>query len=186
MLMVRRALEDRGEAALRRRVLVPDSAHGTNPASASMAGFDVTEVTSGPAGTLEPAALRAELGEDVAAVMMTVPNTLGLWEPHVEEIATATHEAGAYLYGDGANLNAIAGQVRFGDLGFDVVHINLHKTFATPHGGGGPGAGPVCSGDELAPYLPTPVVTRSGERLTSNARRQASGDCSSSMARSAY
>ncbi len=165
MLMVRRALEDRGEAALRRRVLVPDSAHGTNPASASMAGFDVTEVTSGPAGTLEPAALRAELGEDVAAVMMTVPNTLGLWEPHVEEIATATHEAGAYLYGDGANLNAIAGQVRFGDLGFDVVHINLHKTFATPHGGGGPGAGPVCSGDELAPYLPTPVVTRSGERL---------------------
>jgi glycine cleavage system P protein (glycine dehydrogenase) subunit 2 len=163
MLMVRRALEERGEGDQRRRVLVPDSAHGTNPASAAMAGFAVTELPSGPDGTIELETLRAELGDDVAAVMVTVPSTLGLWEPHIEELAAATHEAGAYLYGDGANLNAIVGRIRFGDLGFDIVHLNPHKTLAAPHGGGGPGAGPVCCTPDLADYLPAPVIARADD-----------------------
>ena len=174
MLMVRRALEERGEADRRQRVLVPDSAHGTNPASAAMAGFAVTELPSGPDGTVQPQTLRAELGEDVAAVMVTVPSTLGLWEPHIEELAAATHEAGAYLYGDGANLNAIVGRIRFGDLGFDVVHLNPHKTFAAPHGGGGPGAGPVCCVDELASYLPAPVIARADDETFTLERPAAS------------
>ncbi|MSQ36444.1 MAG: glycine dehydrogenase subunit 2 [Dehalococcoidia bacterium] len=158
VLMIKRALEERGELARRRRVLVPDSAHGTNPATAAMAGFTVTQLPTGPDGSLDRAVLARELDDTVAALMVTVPNTLGLWERGIEEVAAQAHEAGAYLYGDGANLNAILGRVRFGDLGFDVVHLNLHKSFSTPHGGGGPGAGPVCATHELAPYLPAPIV----------------------------
>ena len=165
VLMAKRALEDRGELARRRRVLVPDSAHGTNPATAAMAGFEVTQITTAADGSMDRATLEAELDETVAAVMVTVPNTLGLWERGIEEVAGLVHAAGAYLYGDGANLNAIVGRVRFGDLGFDVVHLNLHKSFSTPHGGGGPGAGPVCCSAELAPYLPAPVVEACADGL---------------------
>ena len=159
MLMVKRALEARGELAWRRRVLVPDSAHGTNPASAAMAGFEITDVPSGSDGSMNRATLARELNPTVAALMVTLPNTLGLWEQDIDAVARLVHDHGALLYGDGANLNAILGRVRFGDLGFDVVHLNLHKTFGTPHGGGGPGAGPVCCTRELAPFLPAPVVT---------------------------
>ena len=158
ILMIKRALERRGELAQRRRVLVPDSAHGTNPATAAMAGFTVTELPSGPDGCVDLAALDAALGDDVAAFMITLPNTLGLWERDIQTIVQKVHAAGAYVYGDGANLNAILGRMRFGDLGFDVVHLNPHKTFSTPHGGGGPGAGPVCASPALAPYLPAPIV----------------------------
>lgn len=158
MLMVRAALDARGELDRRRRVLVPDSAHGTNPATAAMAGFTVTQIPTAPDGSLDRAALDAALGADVAALMVTCPNTLGLWERGIEEVAAAVHAHGALVYGDGANLNAVVGRVRFGDLGFDVVHLNLHKTFSTPHGGGGPGAGPVCATAALAEFLPAPVV----------------------------
>jgi len=163
ILMVKRALDRRGDLARRRRVLVPDSAHGTNPATAAMAGFTVTQIPTAADGSMDRVVLERELDGTVAAVMVTCPNTLGLWERGIEEVAARVHEAGAYLYGDGANLNAIVGRVRFGDLGFDVVHLNLHKTFSTPHGGGGPGAGPVCATLELAAYLPAPVVTQQDE-----------------------
>ena len=158
VLMIMSALEDRGEIETRRRILVPDSAHGTNPATAAMAGFSVTQIPTAADGSLDRATIERELDETVAAVMVTAPNTLGLWERGIEEVARLIHDAGAYLYGDGANFNAIMGRVRYGDLGFDVVHLNLHKSFSTPHGGGGPGAGPVCCSEELARYLPTPVV----------------------------
>ncbi len=165
VLMVTRALEDRGELETRRRILVPDSAHGTNPATAAMAGYQVTHIETAADGAMDRAEIERELDETVAAVMVTVPNTLGLWENGIEEVAELIHDAGAYLYGDGANFNAIMGRVRYGDLGFDVVHLNLHKSFSTPHGGGGPGAGPVCCTDELAPYLPTPVVEEDQDGL---------------------
>ena len=158
VLMIKAALEDRGELEQRRRILVPDSAHGTNPATAAMAGFAVTHIPTADDGSLDRATIERELDETVAGVMVTVPNTLGLWERGIEEVADLIHEAGAYLYADGANLNAIMGRVRYGDLGFDVAHLNLHKSFSTPHGGGGPGAGPVCCNEELAPYLPTPIL----------------------------
>ncbi len=158
VLMIRAALADRGELEQRRRILVPDSAHGTNPATAAMAGFAVTHIPTADDGSLDRATIERELDETVAGVMVTVPNTLGLWERGIEEVADLIHEAGAYLYADGANLNAIMGRVRYGDLGFDVAHLNLHKSFSTPHGGGGPGAGPVCCNEELARYLPTPIL----------------------------
>ncbi len=158
VLMIAAALEDRGELEQRRRILVPDSAHGTNPATAAMAGFDVTQIPTASDGSLDHDAIHRQLDETVAAVMVTVPNTLGLWERDIEALADAIHNAGAYLYADGANLNAIMGRVRYGDLGFDVAHLNLHKSFSTPHGGGGPGAGPVCCAEALAPYLPTPIL----------------------------
>ncbi|MBM4415868.1 MAG: glycine dehydrogenase subunit 2 [Chloroflexi bacterium] len=164
VLMIKRALEERGELAQRRRVLVPDSAHGTNPATAAMCGFTVTQLPTGADGSLDRVVLARNLDGSVAALMVTAPNTLGLWERGIEEVAAQAHAAGAYLYGDGANLNAILGRMRFGDLGFDVVHLNLHKSFSTPHGGGGPGAGPVCATPELAPYLPAPIVgARAGD-----------------------
>jgi len=144
-------------------VLVPDSAHGTNPASAAIAGFKVVEVPSAPDGTLDKAAFRAALTERVAAVMLTCPNTHGLFEPAVQQIAEMAHAVDALMYYDGANLNAIVGRCRPGDMGFDVMHFNLHKTFATPHGMGGPGAGPVGVKEKLAPYLPGPRVTKMGE-----------------------
>jgi glycine dehydrogenase subunit 2 len=157
ILMIKKYLAERGETA-RRKVLVPDSAHGTNPATAAMAGFEVVTVPSDAAGNTGLAFLREVLDGDVAAMMLTLPSTLGLFDPKIGEIARLLHESGALLYGDGANQNAFLGQARFGDMGFDVVHLNLHKTFSTPHGGGGPGAGPVCVKAHLAPYLPAPVV----------------------------
>ena len=141
VLMIARALEDRGELETRRRILVPDNAHGTNPATAAMAGFTVTEIPTGADGSLDRDAVAREMDETVAAAMVTAPNTLGLWQRGIERVADLLHDAGAYLYGDGANLNAIMGRVRFGDLGFDVVHLNLHKSFSTPHGGGRPRRG---------------------------------------------
>ena len=144
--------EDRPE------IVVPDSAHGTNFASAALAGFDVVELPSGEDGRVDPEALDAALSEDTAALMLTNPNTLGLFEREIETIAEMVHDAGGLLYYDGANLNALLGRARPGDMGFDIMHYNVHKTFATPHGGGGPGAGPVGVVEELAPFLPTPQV----------------------------
>jgi len=147
----------------RRRVLVPDSAHGTNPATAAMAGFEVEAVPSGRDGNMEVDALERALGDNgdsVAALMLTLPSTLGLFEPRIVRIAELLHEHGALLYGDGANMNAMLGRVKPGELGFDVFHLNLHKTFSTPHGGGGPGAGPIAVTSRLAPYLPAPHVRR--------------------------
>ncbi len=142
----------------RTEVLIPDAAHGTNPATASLAGFDVVEVASDKRGGVDLEALKAKLGPKTAAVMLTNPSTLGLFEDNIVEIARLTHEAGGLLYYDGANLNAILGKCRPGDTGFDVVHVNLHKTFSTPHGGGGPGSGPVGVKEHLAPFLPGPTV----------------------------
>lgn len=159
MLMIRKALKDRGEG--RRTVLIPDSAHGTNPASAVFAGFKVKEIASTSAGTLDLAVLQRELeGGDVAALMITVPNTLGVFEPEIARAAAMLHERGAFLYMDGANLNAFVGVASPGKMGADALHINLHKTFSTPHGGGGPGAGPVAVSQLLEPYLPVPVVEK--------------------------
>jgi glycine dehydrogenase subunit 2 len=162
MTAIRAALDARGEGATRRTVLVPDSAHGTNPATAALLGFDVRAVGARADGTVCLAAVREKLGPDVAAMMLTNPNTCGLFEPDIVEIAAALHGAGAYLYADGANFNAIAGLVRPGDLGVDAMHINLHKTFSTPHGGGGPGAGPVVLSEALAPFAPVPFVVKDG------------------------
>jgi glycine dehydrogenase subunit 2 len=162
VLMIRAYHEARGEK--RTKVLIPDSAHGTNPASTALAGYEVIEVKSDAEGRVELDDLQRHLGPDVAAFMITVPNTLGNFEPRVMEIAELCHAAGAQVYMDGANLNALLGIVRPGDLGFDVVHMNLHKTFTTPHGGGGPGAGPVGVKAHLAPYMPVPVVTREPAR----------------------
>lgn len=144
----------------RRRVLIPDSAHGTNPASVTLGGYEVTTIPSGENGLVDLAALKAALGPDVAGIMLTNPNTVGLFEEEIEDIASAVHDVGGLLYYDGANLNAILGVVRPGDMGFDIVHMNLHKTFATPHGGGGPGAGPVAVSARLAEFLPGPKATR--------------------------
>jgi glycine dehydrogenase subunit 2 len=144
----------------RKRVLIPDSAHGTNPASVTLGGYDVTTVPSNERGLVDLTALRAALGPDVAGIMLTNPNTVGLFEEEIVEIARAVHDVGGLLYYDGANLNAILGAVRPGDMGFDIVHMNLHKTFATPHGGGGPGAGPVAVASHLVDFLPGPKAAR--------------------------
>jgi glycine dehydrogenase subunit 2 len=156
MLMIKAFLRDREPQGARTVVLVPDSAHGTNPASAAMAGFSVAEVPSNRRGRVDVSALRRIVDGRVAALMLTNPNTLGLFEDEILEISEIVHQAGGLVYYDGANANAILGRVRPGDMGFDVVHFNLHKTFATPHGGGGPGAGPVGVKAPLAPYLPIP------------------------------
>ncbi|PSQ15806.1 glycine dehydrogenase (aminomethyl-transferring) [Halobacteriales archaeon QS_8_69_26] len=156
VLVARAHHEDRGDP--RSEVVVPDTAHGTNFASAAMAGFDVVELPSGDDGRVDPEALAAALGEETAALMLTNPNTLGLFEREIDEIAEMVHDAGGLLYYDGANLNALLGRARPGDMGFDIMHYNVHKTFATPHGGGGPGAGPVGVTEELAPFLPSPHV----------------------------
>lgn len=157
-LMVIRAYHEQRSDMKRTKVIVPDSAHGTNPASAAMAGFSIIEVKSRPDGTVDVDDLRPLLDETVAAVMMTNPNTLGIFERNIPEIAKLVHEAGALLYYDGANLNPMVGVARPGDMGFDVMHINLHKTFSTPHGGGGPGSGPVGVRKGLEEYLPNPQV----------------------------
>ena len=158
ILMIRAYHRARGEGDQRRVVLVPDGAHGTNPATAAMAGYRVVEVPSDERGEVDLDAFTRALGPEVAAVMLTNPNTVGVFETRILEIARRAHEAGAQLYYDGANLNAIVGRVRPGDMGFDVVHLNLHKTFTTPHGGGGPGTGPVGVKAHLADYLPVPLV----------------------------
>jgi glycine dehydrogenase subunit 2 len=158
LLCIRAALEARGDP--RGVVLVPESAHGTNPATAAFAGYRVESIPATPAGRVDLAALEARLGPDVAAVMITNPNTCGLFEPDMKRIADAVHAAGGFVYCDGANFNAIVGKVRPGDLGVDAMHINLHKTFSTPHGGGGPGSGPVVLSEALAPFGPLPFTAR--------------------------
>jgi len=169
LLSIRAAIEARGEKRL--RVLVPESAHGTNPASAAACGFTVDPIPATERGRVDLAALKAKLGPDVAAVMVTNPNTCGLFEDEILEIAAAIHGAGGYFYCDGANYNAIVGRVRIADMGIDAMHINLHKTFSTPHGGGGPGAGPTVLSDALAPYAPLPYVVHDdgGFRLIEHA-----------------
>jgi glycine dehydrogenase subunit 2 len=151
----------RGEK--RKYVIVPDSSHGTNPASAAMAGYEIITIPTAPYGDMDLDAYRAAMNGEVAAVMMTCPNTLGIFNPHIDEICEIAHQAGALTYYDGANLNAIMGKVRPGDVGFDVIHVNLHKTFGTPHGGGGPGSGPVGVKKGLIPYLPTPRVVKTAD-----------------------
>ncbi len=164
MMAIKAALSARGEA--RTKVLVPESAHGTNPATAALLGYAVVTVPARDDGTVAAEDVRGKLAEhpgEVAALMLTNPNTCGIFEPEVAKIAEAVHEAGAYFYCDGANLNAIMGKAKPGDLGIDAMHINLHKTFSTPHGGGGPGAGPVVLSEALAPFAPLPIVARDGE-----------------------
>jgi glycine dehydrogenase subunit 2 len=158
LLCIRAALEARGDK--REVVLVPESAHGTNPATAAFAGYRVENIPANAAGRVDLDALKARLGPDVAAVMITNPNTCGLFEPDMKAISDAVHAAGAFVYCDGANFNAIVGKVRPGDLGIDAMHINLHKTFSTPHGGGGPGSGPVVLSEALSPYAPLPFVAK--------------------------
>jgi len=158
LLCIRSALEARGDE--REVVLVPESAHGTNPATAAFAGYRVENIPANKAGRVDLDALKARLGPDVAAVMITNPNTCGLFEPDMIAISEAVHAAGAFVYCDGANFNAIVGKVRPGDLGIDAMHINLHKTFSTPHGGGGPGSGPVVLSEALAPFGPLPFVAK--------------------------
>jgi glycine dehydrogenase subunit 2 len=160
LLLMRAWHASRGEGAQRTRVIIPDSAHGTNPASVTLGGYSVTTVASDERGCVDVAALQAVLGDDVAGIMLTNPNTLGLFEEEILDIQAAVHGVGGLLYYDGANLNAILGVCRPGDMGFDIVHMNLHKTFAVPHGGGGPGAGPVAVTEALAPFLPGPRPAR--------------------------
>ena len=161
--MIRAYHRSRGDEA-RTEILVPEAAHGTNPATATMCGCVVREIPVGPDGDVDVVALRAAVGPRTAGIMLTNPSTLGIFERHVVEVAQIVHDAGGLLYYDGANLNAILGKVRPGDMGFDVMHMNLHKTFSTPHGGGGPGAGAVGVGARLMPFLPVPIVGRDGER----------------------
>ena len=157
LLVLRAWLDERGETE-RRTVLIPDSAHGTNPASCTLAGFKVVTIKSSGRGLLDVDDLREHLGPDTAGLMITNPNTLGLFEENIQQICEAVHEAGGKVYMDGANFNAIVGVTRPGDFGVDMMHLNLHKTFSTPHGGGGPGAGPICVTEELGKYLPVPRV----------------------------
>ena len=161
ILLAQAAIRHRGEN--RRWVLIPDSAHGTNPASAHFAGFEVKELLSNAQGTLDLEDLERAMTDEVAALMLTVPNTLGVFENHIVEIARIVHAKGGFLYCDGANFNAFVGKARPGDMGIDVLHMNLHKTFTTPHGGGGPGAGPVGVSRELVPFLPAPMVEHGAE-----------------------
>jgi glycine dehydrogenase subunit 2 len=160
LLLTRAYHEDRGES--RHKVLTPDTAHGTNPATVTMSGYEVVKVGTAPDGGVDLDDLREKAGDDTACLMLTNPNTLGLFDRNIEEIAKIVHDAGATLYYDGANLNAVMGVSRPGDMGFDIVHFNLHKTFTQPHGGGGPGAGPIAVSDRIEPFLPRPQVVRRG------------------------
>jgi glycine dehydrogenase subunit 2 len=160
LMLIRAYHQARGNP--RKKVLIPDTAHGTNPASSALNGYAVVQLASGPDGRLHPETVRAAMDEDVAAIMITNPNTLGIFESHIAEIAEIVHAKGGLVYGDGANMNALLGVARPGDMGFDVIQYNLHKTFATPHGGGGPGSGPVAVKAALAPFLPLPVVVKEG------------------------
>ena len=167
MMVIKKYFEVKGEAQ-RKKVIIPDSAHGTNPASAKMCGFDIVEVKSNEKGQVDVEALKALLDDSVAAIMMTNPNTLGIFEEKVLEISDLMHKNGSLLYYDGANFNAIMGWTNPALMGFDVVHLNLHKTFATPHGGGGPGAGPVGVVEKLKDYLPTPTIEFDGKKYYRN------------------
>lgn len=166
MMIIKKYFDSIGEK--RTKVIIPDSAHGTNPASAKMAGFDIIEIKSNEKGQVDIEALKSVLNEDVAAIMMTNPNTLGIFEERVEEISKLMHENGSLLYYDGANFNAIMGYTNPKLMGFDVVHLNLHKTFSTPHGGGGPGAGPVAVVEKLKDFLPTPTIEFDGNKYFRN------------------
>ncbi|MGE0724721.1 MAG: aminomethyl-transferring glycine dehydrogenase subunit GcvPB [Alphaproteobacteria bacterium] len=179
IMTIRAALEARGDK--RQRILVPESAHGTNPATAAACGYTVDSIPANDRGRVDLAALKAKLGPDVAAIMLTNPNTCGLFESEIVEISKAVHAAGAFFYCDGANFNAIVGRVRPADLGIDCMHINLHKTFSTPHGGGGPGSGPVVLAESLAPYAPLPWVVhgKDGFRLVEHAE----GDAAATIGR---
>ena len=157
VLMIRAYHQARGDTG-RTKLAIPDSAHGTNPASAAMAGFDVVTLPSDANGNTDLDALHHLAGPDLAGAMITLPSTLGLFDTNILEVCRVVHEAGGMVYGDGANMNALLGRAKLGELGFDVAHLNLHKTFSTPHGGGGPGAGPVCCGEALTPFLAAPVV----------------------------
>jgi len=165
-LIIRAYHESRGELEKRTEIIVPDSAHGTNPASAQMAGFGTVTVPSGEDGCIDLEALKEAVSDRTAGLMLTNPNTLGIFESNISKISEVVHEAGGLLYYDGANFNALLGKCRPGDMGFDIIHINLHKTFSTPHGGGGPGSGPVGVKKFLADFLPTPVVVYDGERYS--------------------
>ena len=153
----------KNKGAPRTKVLIPDTAHGTNPASAALCGFKAVPVKSGTDGVLLPETVAELMDEDTAGIMITNPNTLGLFEDNIRKVAAIVHEKGGLVYGDGANMNAVMGIVDIGDIGVDVLHLNLHKTFSTPHGGGGPGAGPVCVTPELEPFLPVPRVVKDGD-----------------------
>lgn len=166
MMIIKKYFDSIGEK--RTKVIIPDSAHGTNPASAKMAGFDIVEIKSNEKGQVDIDSLKAVLNEDVAAIMMTNPNTLGIFEERVEEISKLIHDNGSLLYYDGANFNAIMGYTNPKLMGFDVVHLNLHKTFSTPHGGGGPGAGPVAVVEKLKDFLPTPTIEFDGNKYFRN------------------
>ncbi len=155
MMLIRAYLESQGNP--RKKVLIPDSAHGTNPASCTLAGYTAVPIPSGSDGCADPAVIAEAMDDEVAAIMITNPNTLGLFEEHIAEIAGIVHQKGGLIYGDGANLNALLGRARPGDMGIDVMHFNLHKTFSTPHGGGGPGSGPVAVKQSLVPFLPVPI-----------------------------
>ena len=172
ILAIKAALEKRGEGH-RKVILVPESAHGTNPATAAFAGFSVEDIPATADGRVDTAALKARLGPDIAGVMITNPNTCGLFERDLKTISEAVHAAGGYVYCDGANFNAIVGRVRPGDLGVDAMHINLHKTFSTPHGGGGPGSGPVVFSERLTPFAPLPFVEKRADR----GRNRAGSSC---------
>jgi glycine dehydrogenase subunit 2 len=173
MLMTRAYHRSRGEGEQRTKVLVPDSAHGTNPATATMVGYQTVTIRSNERGGIDLEALRAALGPDTAALMITNPSTLGIFEDQIDQVLAAVRQAGAIAYMDGANLNAILGRFRAGEAGFDIMHFNLHKTFSTPHGGGGPGAGPVGVSDRIAPFLPAPLpllVEGDADEVLANAR----------------
>ncbi len=165
-VLIMRAYHASREDTKRTRVLIPDSAHGTNPATSAMSGFSVVQIPSDSRGNVDLEALRAQCDDTVVGLMLTNPNTLGLFEEHVLEVCEIIHACGGLMYGDGANLNALLGIARPGDLGFDVMHFNLHKTFTTPHGGGGPGSGPVGVSAHLMPFLPGPVVVKQGDQYT--------------------
>jgi glycine dehydrogenase subunit 2 len=163
LMLMRAYFAERGEGEQRRNVVVADTAHGTNPASVTMAGYELTPVKTDARGNIDVADLREKVDDHTAGLMLTNPSTLGLFDEHIEEVAAIFHGVGALMYYDGANLNAVCGISRPGDMGFDIVHINLHKTFSQPHGGGGPGGGPIAVASRLEPYLPTPAIVRDGE-----------------------
>jgi glycine dehydrogenase subunit 2 len=165
LMLMRAYFADRGEADRRRKIVVADTAHGTNPASVTMAGYELVKVDTDARGNIDLDDLRAKVDEETTGLMLTNPSTLGLFDEHIEEIARIFHEIGGLLYYDGANLNAVCGISRPGDMGFDIVHINLHKTFSQPHGGGGPGGGPIAVRERLEPYLPVPAVVQDGKRF---------------------
>ena len=181
MMAIRAAIVASGEEETRKRVLVPESAHGTNPATAAQCGFSVDKLPSTEDGRVDLEAMKAKLGPDVAAIMVTNPNTCGLFERDIRAMADAVHEAGGYFYCDGANFNAIVGKARPGDLGVDAMHINLHKTFSTPHGGGGPGSGPTVLSEALKPFAPLPAIVKSGEGYT--VHETADGDLAQTFGR---